>query len=64
MSPVLDESVCGKCPHLVVAGVACDWRPTDECPYKQWQKLNPGTSIRHQVPFAIESETDAIRSID
>ena len=65
MSPTLDDSVCSKCPHLVVAGVACDWRPSDECPYMMWQKANAKTATARQpVPFAIPSETDAVRSID
>jgi len=48
MSPTIDDSTCNTCPHQVIAGVACDWRPADES----------------QVPFAIASETDAVRSID
>lgn len=64
MSLTIDESVCTKCPHLVVKGVACDWRPTDECPYMRLKKANAKTSIKHEIPFAIATETDAIRSID
>ncbi len=64
MSPTIDDSICTTCPHQVIAGVACDWRPADECPFMMSQKGNTKIAQGSQVPFAIASETDAVRSID
>ncbi len=65
MSPTIDESVCTACPHKLVVGVACDWRPADECPFIRSQQLkHTKLPSRSRVPFAITSETDAVRSID
>ncbi len=64
MSPPIDVNICTKCPHQLIAGVACDWRPEDECPYMRLQKNTAKTLQKFHVPFAIASETDAIRSID
>ena len=64
MLTALDEKLCGKCPHQLVAGVACDWRPSDECPYLQNENSARQTTHRPWIPLAIASETDAIRSID
>jgi hypothetical protein len=59
----LDAQICHSCPHELITGVACDWRPMDECPYVEPAK--PKQQARLQlVPVPLTNETDAIRSID
>lgn len=64
MLVALDEKLCEKCPHQVIAGVACDWRPSEECPYLLSEKTTRQPAYRAWVPLAMASETDAIRGID
>lgn len=58
----LDAETCHSCPHELVTGVACDWRPADECPYLQPAETAKPVSRLHLVPVPISPETDAIRS--
>jgi len=60
----LDIHICHSCPHELVTGVACDWRPMDECPYIQPEEPKKRHAKLHLVPLPLSSETDAIRSID
>ncbi|WP_199930403.1 hypothetical protein [Sedimenticola thiotaurini] len=60
----LDKEICHRCPHEVVTGVACDWRPMDQCPYLASETSPRRSRGVHLVPLPLSSETDAIRSID
>jgi hypothetical protein len=60
----LDINICHRCPHELVTGVACDWRPMDECPYIQPDEPKTTRFRLQLVPLPLSSETDAIRSID
>lgn len=60
----LDIHICNSCPHELVTGVACDWRPMDECPYIAPEKPKQQRSRLLLVPAPLKHETDAIRSID
>lgn len=66
MNKVFDERLCAGCAHLVLKGVACDWRP-GECPYLQAQKKTETHASSRAVyinAFAANDEFDAIRSVD
>ncbi|WP_260295904.1 hypothetical protein [Sedimenticola hydrogenitrophicus] len=60
----LDINICHRCPHELVTGVACDWRPMDECPYIQPEEAKKPRVGLYLVPVPLPGETDAIRSID
>ncbi|MCW8890589.1 MAG: hypothetical protein OQL20_08025 [Sedimenticola sp.] len=60
----LDPHICNSCPHELVTGVACDWRPMDECPYIQTKQPTQQRVRLQLVPAPLKHETDAIRSID
>lgn len=62
----LDVKTCNNCPHELVTGVACDWRPMDECPYVQPMSSRGHRAQVHFVPLPapLPSETDAIRSFN
>ncbi|WP_428604272.1 hypothetical protein [Sedimenticola sp.] len=60
----LDTHICNSCPHELVTGVACDWRPMDECPYLMPDEPKKQRVTLSLVPAPLPGETDAIRSID
>ncbi|TVO74906.1 hypothetical protein [Sedimenticola selenatireducens] len=60
----LNVQICHNCPHELVTGVACDWRPMDECPYIEPTKPKQQRTRLQLVPMPLTNETDAIRSID
>ncbi|MCW8945168.1 MAG: hypothetical protein OQL27_10380 [Sedimenticola sp.] len=64
MMTKLDTHICNSCPHELVTGVACDWRPIDECPYIQAKQPKQQRIRLQLVPVPLKHETDAIRSID
>jgi hypothetical protein len=68
MHKLFEERLCSGCTHLVLKGVACDWRP-GECPYLKAEKQDKGrgsmeTRLFHITALAITEEFDAIRSVN
>ncbi|MCG8428309.1 MAG: hypothetical protein MI754_13220 [Chromatiales bacterium] len=67
MRKIYEESLCSGCTHLVLKGVACDWRP-GECPYlkaeKQAANKLASNKAIHISTLAVSEEFDAIRSIN
>ena len=65
MSTKFQESLCMGCSHLILKGVACDWRP-GECAYLQENRQNTraeGEKLIHYAPaFGLKGEFDAVPS--
>lgn len=66
MYKTFDERLCSGCTHLVLKGVACDWRP-GECPYLQAEKRENRPSTGKAVyisMLAANDEFDAVKSVN
>jgi hypothetical protein len=59
------ENPCDGCTHLLISGVACDWRP-GECPFiMASQSAHYFKSESHTpcaIPLPAQGEFDVIRS--
>jgi hypothetical protein len=68
MYKAFQEKLCLGCSHLVLKGVACDWRPGGECPYLEGEKQESRATNRPESAYfvvsalAISGEFDVVRS--
>jgi hypothetical protein len=60
------KKICDTCPHELILGVACDWKPEDCCFHAETVNSTPGMKSHKHSAWAVnvaeEWEYDAVKS--